>query len=318
MQNGSSSLSYDIIVFGDTCVDLILRDDDVTPHFGQVEKTVAGYDLVMGGSCCIFATQAAKLGLRVAILGRVGDDYFGKLIVDTLDAAGVDTRYIEVDGDLRTGITVHLVQGDDRAMLTHMGALNTLTVDDVSDELLASARHLHYGSLYLHTGLLPHWIDILERAKRLGLTVSLDTNWDPDERWDHDLERAYPFIDVLLPNEQEAMYLSGQNSYGEAIADLRKRVPLLVVKRDIAGAVAWQGEEDFAQSVFEASDGGDGIGAGDSFDAGFLAGWLNELPLASCLAIACECGRSVAGGVGGLAGQPIQSDMEALQPALPQ
>ena len=317
MRNGSSSKSYDIIVFGDTCVDLILRDDDVTPHFGQVEKTVAGYDLVMGGSCCIFATQAAKLGLRVAILGRVGADYFGKLIVDTLDAAGVDTRFIEVLDDLRTGITVHLVQGDDRAMLTHMGSLNTLTVDDVSDELLASARHLHYGSLYLQTGLLPHWIDILERAKRLGLTVSLDTNWDPDERWDHDLERAYPFIDVLLPNEQEALFLSGENSYGEAIANLRRRAPLLVVKRDIAGAVAWQGEQEFAQSVFEANEGGDGIGAGDSFDAGFLAGWLNELPLASCLTIACECGRGVAGGVGGLAGQPHQSDMEALQPALP-
>ena len=276
----------------------------------------SGYDLVMGGSCCIFATQAAKLGLRVAILGRVGDDYFGKLIIDTLDVAGVDTRYMEVDNGLRTGITVHLVQGDDRAMLTHMGALNTLTVDDVSDELLASARHLHYGSLYLHTGLLPHWIEILERAQRLGLTVSLDTNWDPDERWDHDLVRAYPFIDVLLPNEQEAIYLSGEESYGNAIANLRRQVPLLVVKRDIAGAVAWQGDQEFAQSVFEANEGGDGIGAGDSFDAGFLAGWLNELSLASCLAIACECGRGVAGGVGGVSGQPKQSEIAALRPAV--
>ena len=175
MQNGRSSKPYDIIVFGDTCVDLILRDDDVVPQFGQVEKTVAGYDLVMGGSCCIFAAQAAKLGMSVAILGRVGADYFGKLIVDTLALAGVDTRFIEVDGDLRTGITVHLVQGDDRAMLPHMGSLNTLTVDDVTDEVLSSARHLHYGSLYLQTGLLPGWVDILERAKHLGLTVSLDT-----------------------------------------------------------------------------------------------------------------------------------------------
>lgn len=313
MQNGSSRKAYDIIVFGDTCVDLILRDDDVAPQFGQVEKTVAGYDLVMGGSCCIFAAQAAKLGLRVAILGRVGADYFGKLIVDALAEAGVDTRFIEVKDDLRTGITVHLVQGYDRAMLTHMGSLNALTVADVSDELLVSARHLHYGSLYLQTGLLPHWVDILARAKQLGLTVSLDTNWDPDERWDHDLERAYPYIDVLLPNEQEAMYLSGMDSYGAAITNLRQRVPLLVVKRDIAGAVAWQGEREFAQSVFEANEGGDGIGAGDSFDAGFLAGWLNGLPLASCLSLACECGRGVAGGVGGIAGQPLQSDFSYLQ-----
>lgn len=313
MRNGRHARRYDIIVFGDTCVDLILRDEDVAPIFGQAEKTVAGYDLVMGGSCCIFAAQAAKLGMRVAILGRVGADYFGKLIVDALSEAGVDTRYIEVDGGLRTGITVHLVQGDDRAMLTHMGSLNALTAADVSDEILASARHLHYGSLYLHTGLLPHWIDILRRAKRLGLSVSLDTNWDPDERWDHDLARAYPYIDVLLPNEQEAMYLSGRPTYGEAISDLRKRAPLLVVKRDIAGAVAWQGEAEFAQSVFEANAGGDGIGAGDSFDAGFLTGWLEGLPLASCLAIACQCGRGVAGGVGGLAGQPRQRDIATLQ-----
>ena len=313
MHNGRSRKPYDIIVFGDTCVDLILRDDDVAPQFGQVEKTVAGYDLVMGGSCCIFAAQAAKLGLRVAILGRVGADYFGKLIVDALAEAGVDTRFIDVKDNLRTGITVHLVQGDDRAMLTHMGSLNALTVADVSDEFLASARHLHYGSLYLQTGLLPHWVDILARAKRLGLTVSLDTNWDPTERWDHDLERAYPYIDVLLPNEQEAIHLSGMDSYGAAITNLRQRVPLLVVKRDIAGAVAWQGEREFAQSVFEANEGGDGIGAGDSFDAGFLAGWLNGLPLASCLSLACECGRGVAGGVGGIAGQPSQSDFSFLQ-----
>jgi len=316
MQNGRSRKPYDIIVFGDTCVDFILRDDDVMPQFGQVEKTVAGYDLVMGGSCCIFATQAAKLGLSVAILGRVGDDYFGKLIVDTLKAAGVDTRYIEVDDELRTGVTAHLVQGDDRAMLTHMGSLNALTRDDVRDEILASARHLHYGSLYLQTGLLPHWVEILQRAKRLGLSVSLDTNYDPQEQWDHDLERAFPFVDLLLPNEQEAMYLSGQASYGDAIAVLRKRVPLLVVKRDIAGAVAWEAEREFAQSVFEAEAGGDGIGAGDSFDAGFLAGWLNGLPLASCLSIACQCGRAVAGGVGGVAGQPTQDDIDELQPEI--
>ena len=304
---------YDIIVFGDTCVDLILRDEDVAPMFGQVEKTVAGYDLVMGGSCCIFAAQAAKLGMRVAILGRVGADYFGKLIVDALAEAGVDTRYIKVDGGLRTGVTVHLVQGDDRAMLTHMGSVKALTAADVDDEILASARHLHYGSLYLHTGLLPHWIEILQRAKRHGLTVSLDTNWDPNERWDHDLARAYPYIDVLLPNEQEAMHLSGQSTYGEAISDLRKRVPLLVVKRDIAGAVAWQGEAEFAQSVFEANEGGDGIGAGDSFDAGFLTGWLEGLSLANCLSIACHCGRAVAGGIGGLAGQPRKRDIMTLQ-----
>ncbi len=304
---------YDIIVFGDTCVDLILKDDDVVPRFGQIEKIVADYDLHMGGSCCIFATQAAKLGLKVAILGKVGDDAFGQLIVDTLASAGVDTQHIKVERDLRTGITVHLVQADDRAMLTYSGSLNALSIDDVSDELLASARHLHYGSLYLQTGLLPHWIDILGRAKALGLTISLDTNWDPQELWDQQLERAFPYLDLLLPNEQEALYLSGQNCLPTAINFLRERVPLLVVKRGAEGAVAWQNGEETLQSVKPAVPGGDGIGAGDSFAAGFLAGWLKELPLETCLSIACQCGRAVAGAVGGVAGQPLRSDITSLQ-----
>ena len=308
------SKAYDLVVFGDTCVDLILKDADVAPQFGQVEKLVAEYDLEMGGSCCIFAAQAAKLGLKVALVGRVGADAFGQLIVNTLSAAGVDTRYIVVDGSLRTGITVHLVQGDDRAMLTHSGSLSALTIADVTDDLLLSARHLHYGSLYLQTGLLPHWIDILQRAKSLDLTTSLDTNWDPGQVWDHGLAEALPLVDVLLPNEQEAIHLSGQSGAGAAFAYLRKRVPLLVVKRDIAGALAWLGDASFAQAVLPAVAGGDGIGAGDSFDAGFLAGWLAGLPLPTCLSIACECGRAVAGAVGGTAAQLRLSQVADLKP----
>lgn len=314
MRNGGVERHYDIVVFGDTCVDLILQDDDVVPQFGQVEKIVAGYDLEMGGSCCLFAAQAAKLGLKVAILGRVGDDVFGQLIIDTLSAAGVDTRHLTVDRDLPTGLTVHLVQEDDRAMLTCFGSLNALTRDDVTDDILASARHLHYGSLYLHTGLLPYWVEILRRAKRLGLTVSLDTNWDPNERWDYDLADALPYVDVMLPNAQEAIHLGGRADFMSAVAVLRERVPLLVVKRDADGALAWRAGEEFRQSVMPAAEGGDGIGAGDSFDAGFLAGWLAGLPLQRCLATACHCGRSVAGASGGLAGQPLRAEIPALQP----
>ena len=308
-----SSKPFDVVVFGDTCVDLILRDNDVVPQFGQVEKLVADYELEMGGSCCIFAAQAAKLGLRVALLGRVGADAFGQLIVDTLSAAGVETRHIAVDSSLRTGITVHLAQGDDRAMLTHKGSLSALTIEDLSDELLLSARHLHYGSLYLQTGLLPHWIDILGWAKALGLTTSLDTNWDPDQVWNYGLARALPQVDVLLPNEQEAIHLSGRANAEAAFAYLRERVPLLVVKRDVAGALAWQGGAFFEQAVSPADEGGDGIGAGDSFDAGFLAGWLAGLPVQTCLAIACRCGRAAAGAVGGTAGQLRRSQIAELQ-----
>ncbi|MCY4018778.1 MAG: carbohydrate kinase family protein [Chloroflexi bacterium] len=309
------SKTYDIIAFADTCVDLILRDDDVAPRFGQVEKTVAEYDLVMGGSCCIFATQAAKLGLRVALLGTVGDDAYGELILDTLSSAGVDTQHMRVDKDLRTGLTVHMVQGDDRAMLTYPGSSTALTAADICDDMLAGARHLHYGSLFLQTGLLPDCIAILRRAKGLGLTVSLDTNWDPAKSWDIDLEGALTSTDVLLPNEQEANNLCGVASLAGAVQYLRQRVPVLVVKRGVEGASAWTKGMETARTVAAADAGGDGIGAGDSFDAGFLAGWLDGLAIQDCLSIACRCGRAVASKIGGVAGQPYRSDLSEL-PAL--
>ena len=120
---------------------------------------------------------------------------------------------------------------------------------------------------------------------------------------------------MLLPNEQEAIHLSGKPDLGAAIAHLRRQVPLLVVKRDLAGALAWQGDGSFVQAVLPAAAGGDGIGAGDSFDAGFLAGWLAGLPASACLSIACQCGRAVAGAVGGTAAQLRLAQIEELQPA---
>ncbi len=304
---------YDVLVFGDTAVDLIIGGADVIPEFGQVEKLVERYTLELGGSCCIFASQAAKLGLKVGMLGKVGDDAFGQLVIDRLNAAGVDTRWMVVDPALKTGLTIHLTTGHDRAMLTYLGSLNALTPADVTDDFLVAGRHLHYGSLYLHTGLLPAWLDILRRAKAHGLSLSLDTNWDPADRWGADLAEALPLLDVFMPNEQEALRISGARSMEGAAAWLRERVRLTALKQGADGATVYMGEQVIHRAVEPAAPGGDGIGAGDSFDAGFLAGWLRSLIIAESLEIACACGRAVAGQVGGVQGQPRMDDIPLLR-----
>ncbi len=300
---------YDVIVFGDTCVDLIINGADVVPEFGQVEKLVDNYTLELGGSCCIFAAQAAKLGLRVGILGRVGDDAFGSLVLQRLQEAGVDTQHLMVDPSLKTGLTIHLTQPGDRAMLTHMGSVNALTPADVTDSFLGSARHIHYGSLFLHTGLLPEWSTIIKRAKSFGLTVSLDTNWDPDDRWEAGITDTLPLIDIFLPNEQEALRITRSNQLEAAITFLRKQVNILALKRGADGANVYQADQLNHCAVESAVSGGDGIGAGDSFDAGFVAAWLRGFPIDQCLEVACYCGRSVAGQIGGFRGQPHADDI---------
>lgn len=304
-----SSSKYDVITFGDTCVDLIMLGRDVTPRFGQVEKLVDDYLLEMGGSCCIFACQAAKLGLRTAVLARVGNDMLGRLMIERMAGCGVDTRYVMTDPMLKTGLGVALAQGNDRAILTYLGSASALTPADVTDEFLAMARHMHYGSFFLHTGLRPGVGDIFRRAKQLGLTISLDTNWDPAEEWNSTLMDVLPLTDVFMPNEQELRYISRRLTIEEGVAwVLDQGVSIVTVKLGERGARVYTRTE-VQECQVQPATGGDSVGAGDSFDAGFLAGWLRGLPLARCLEIACACGRGVASRIGGVAGQPTWQEV---------
>lgn len=308
MQNSPPYPRYDVLTFGDLCVDLIMGGGDIRPRFGQVEQLVGHYTLELGGSCAIFACQAAKLGLRVAILGRVGDDIFGSFVLQRLAACGVDTSHVIVDATLQTGLGVALCEADDRAILTYPGSLAAVRPEDIDDPLLASARHLHHGSFFLHTLLRPYIPQIFARARELGLSISLDTNWDPEEQWGGTLHEALALVDIFMPNEQEARLISRQPDLQTTIEWLRTRVPLLTLKRGADGALVASEDTHLEQRVPLAT-GGDSIGAGDSFDAGFLAGWLRGLSLQECLMIACRCGAAVAGAIGGIQGQLFWADV---------
>jgi sugar/nucleoside kinase (ribokinase family) len=295
---------YDILTFGDLCVDLIVTGKDVVPQFGQFEKLVENYELEMGGSCSIFACQAARLGLRVGILGRVGDDDFGRLVLRRLVESGVDVQHVRVDPALKTGLGIALCKENDRAILTYPGSLNAIFPEEVSDELLCSARHLHHGSFFLQTNLRPAIAGIFARARAFGLTTSLDTNWDPAETWDGALRETLPQTDIFFPNEQEARFISRTSDLEEAIRVFKELgVAITAVKQGEKGALVLSRDESHS-CVLPAATGGDSIGAGDSFDAGFLAGWLRGLPLEQCLRIASHCGRQVAANAGGIRSQP--------------
>lgn len=298
-----SSPSHDVVTFGDLCVDLVVSGPDVSPEFGQVEKIVEDYSLEMGGSCSLFACQAARLGLRTGIVGKVGQDSFGDLILCRLREHGVDTHDVRVDPCLKTGLGIALCPPGDRAILTYLGSINAVSPQDITDDFLASSRHLHHASYFLQSQLRPCIPKIFWRARQLGLTISLDTNWDPEDCWGGELKESLSLVDIFMPNEREALRIAGASSLDQAISHLHHLgIPLVVVKRGAEGALVSDGEKVISQAV-EPAIGGDSIGAGDSFDAGFLGGWLRGLPIEECLCIGCACGRSVASQVGGLKGQ---------------
>ncbi len=305
--------TYDIITIGDCCVDLCMDLGEVMPRFGQTEQWVPGYFLEMGGSACIFACQAAKLGLRVGILGRVGDDAFGQLMLRRMQEAGVDTRHIIVDRSLNTGLGVLLCRPNgDRSILTYAGSLNAVYPEQINDEFLRQGRHLHYCSYYLQTNLQPAAPRLLQRAKELGLTVSLDTNWDPAAAWDGGLQQALAQCDVFLPNDQEALAISHRPTLEEALPALAAQTPLVAIKMGERGALVQRGHERIAVPVQPVERVVDTVGAGDSFDAGFLAGWLRGLPLEQCARIGNACGRASTQARGGFMGQPWARDIPEM------
>jgi sugar/nucleoside kinase (ribokinase family) len=182
----------------------------------------------------------------------------------------------------------------------------------VSGELLASSRHLHVASYFLQTALQPGLADLFRRAKAAGLTTSLDTNWDPDERWDSGLADTYRYIDVLLPNEQEAMHLGKARDWRTGALTLAANGPIVVVKRGANGAVLIQDEESFEVEAPRAKV-LDTTGAGDSFNAGFLYGFLRGWSPMRSLQLAVACGTLSTRAVGGTEGQPtLEEAMRAV------
>jgi len=287
----------DLLVVGDVNADLVLRGGDLVPAFGQREQLVDEASLVLGGSGAIVAAGAARLGLRVAMAGCVGDDALGRAMLEALD--GVDVRAVRVVSE-PTGVSVGLARPGDRAVLTALGALAQFRAEDVPEALLASARWVHVASPFLQPAL-----DVAAIAARAAGTTSLDPGWDPHERW----ELAWEGFDVLLPNAQEAQRLTGEEDVEAAASAL---APLTIVKLGADGALA-VGGDDVIRVAAPVVEPVDATGAGDSFDAGFIAARLAGDGLAAALGLGCACGALSTRAAGGTAGQPTLAEAQSFR-----
>jgi len=291
----------DVLVIGELNCDLILRGD-VTPRFGQVEKLIDVADLTIGSSSAIFACGAARLGLRVGFIGKVGDDTFGRFMVDALRGYCIDTDGIVVDPIVKTGLTVILSRGNDRAILTYLGSIAALRPEEVDRTALARARHLHLGSYFLLDALRPAVPELYAQAKASGLSTSLDTNYDPRETWDGGLDAVLAHTDVFLPNAAELLAITRTAEIETGLAALRGRIPTIAVKLGGEGSRAVQGERDERAGIVPVEL-VDTTGAGDSFDAGFVYGYLAGWDLARTLRFAGACGSLSTRAAGGTAAQ---------------
>ena len=276
----------DIAIVGEINLDLILYG---LPEQMPTERELlaSGFAITLGSSSAILAHNLAALGSRVGFVTEVGDDSFGTLAMQRLRERGVDLAGIALG--VKSGVTLILPHGPRRHILTYPGTISELRFEDLDLDYLASARHFHMSSLFLQRALLPHVPELFRRMKSAGLTTSLDTNDDPDDRWGVVLDEILPHVDILLPNEREAMKMSRADDVETALSRLAQKVETVVVKMGASGAIAIRDGQRFSAPAVPVTV-IDPIGAGDSFDAGFLHQFLRGADLTTCLAYGNLCG----------------------------
>jgi sugar/nucleoside kinase (ribokinase family) len=273
----------EVLAIGELNVDLILNQLDGFPEIGK-EKLAGSMNLTLGSSTAIFAANLSSLGVRVGFLGKIGNDSFGRQVIDNLKEKNIDTSLVKIEDNIPTGATVVLNCDEDRAMITFPGAMNYLSINDISDDSLLKAQHIHFSSFFIQPGIRNDINLLFSRAKKLGLTTSLDLQWDPSEKWDFDYKNILPFVDVFLPNEAELLNITKAESLKNGIDAICPFSKNLIVKRGSKGALLHSSEGGtieipaYKNSVFV-----DAIGAGDSFNAGFILKFVKGESLTNCL-----------------------------------
>ncbi|HEY1923817.1 MAG TPA: carbohydrate kinase family protein [Candidatus Acidoferrum sp.] len=273
---------FDVSVIGELNLDLIFYGLPQKLELDR-EHLATNLSLTLGSSSAIFAHNLARLGSTVGFSSSIGSDSLGPICIERLAEAKIDlTRVRRFDGKI-TGLTVILPQEKERYILTYPGTMADFSIADLELSYVLDAKHLHVASYFLQRAIQPSLAQIFRDAQAAGLTTSLDTNDDPEDRWPPDIQNLFPHLDLLMPNENEACRMAGVSDVETAIDILSTKVKTLVLKRGSKGAMVVSGTQRFAALPLSV-DVVDPIGAGDSFNAGFLHQFVRGASLEDCLA----------------------------------
>ena len=210
-----------------------------------------------------------------------------------------------------TGLTAILNYDQDRANVTYPGAMSIMGVKDIRPEVIAQAKHVHISSIFLQETLHKDIYEIVKLVKDNGATLSMDMQFDPEEKWDFDYKKILPLVDIFMPNIQELTAVTGKKTLEEAVAEVRPYINVLVVKMGSKGSTVVTKEgEKFLPAMLN-SNVVDAIGAGDSFNSGFITAFVQGKDLEYCQYLGNLTGAintTAAGGTGAFTSKEAVED----------
>ncbi|HTJ94339.1 MAG TPA: 5-dehydro-2-deoxygluconokinase [Pararobbsia sp.] len=328
----ASGRELDLICIGRLAVDLYAQ------QVGARLEDVTSFAKYLGGSSANIAFGAARLGLKSAMLTRVGDDHMGRFLTESLEREGCDTRHVVIDKQRLTALVLLGLKDRDTFPLVFYRdncADMAFDVADVDEDFIASSRALLITGTHLSTQkVLAASTQALEAARRHDVRTILDIDYRPvlwgltgkadgetrfianDDVTAH-LLRVLPMFDLVIGTEEEFRIAGGGGN--DLIASLRKvrevTSATLVVKRGALGCSVVEGAvpadidraPTFSGVQVEVLN---VLGAGDAFASGFLSGWLRDKSYADCASVANACGALVVSRHACAPAMPTPSELE--------
>lgn len=292
-----------VLCLGRLWCDVLFSGLPRLPTLGS-EVFAEDVSIAPGGGAFITAAVLAAGGRRAYLLSRLGMDPLSVSLTPSLSASGVDLAFLDRAADAGPQPTIALIKGAERAFVSRRAGPSRPA--SLGAALAApDARHLHIAEV----ATLFDLPDLIAAAKTHGLTISLDPSWDDALLFRRDFLDLCAGIDLFLPNDAEFEAVTGGADLARGLDLLARHFPLTIVKRGAEGAMAAKGSERLAVSAPPCVV-RDSTGAGDSFNAGFLDGWLAGKPLSDALAQGVAAGSAAVGRIGGA---PTLSDRKARE-----
>jgi sugar/nucleoside kinase (ribokinase family) len=270
--------------------------------------------LTIGGCAANAAADLAKMGVHAAVVGRVGQDVFGRVVLEMLRAAGVDVTLVRASATADTSQTLIVnVAGHDRRFIHTFGANGEFSAADIPLDRLAACKVLYLGG-YL---LMPHLVQkelavVFAAARKQGVKTVLDVAIPHPGEYVSRLDKLLPHVDVFLPNNHEGELITGlKDPLGQAEAFQQLGAGTTVITMGERGAILVSKGLRLRAGTFKVPY-VDGSGGGDAFDAGYIYGLLNDMGPEDCLRVASALGASCVRAIGTTPGVFTRAECEAF------